>query len=67
MLLDLNGYFNFFVGGIDALGTVVAEVELADGTTGVGISIGGEPACFIIEVRDLFILEVFSIKQFLSV
>lgn len=39
-----------FPGGIDALGTVVAEVELADGTTGVGVSIGGEPACFIIEV-----------------
>lgn len=31
----------------------MAEVELADGTTGVGISIGGEPACFIIEVGIL--------------
>jgi L-rhamnonate dehydratase len=35
--------------GIDALGTVVAEVELHSGVVGVGISIGGEPACFIIE------------------
>ena len=35
--------------GIDAIGTVVCEVELTNGMTGVGISIGGEPACFIIE------------------
>jgi len=35
--------------GIDALGTVVAEVELTNGVKGVGISIGGEPACYIIE------------------
>eukprot|EP01112_Ceratiomyxa_fruticulosa_P018406 TRINITY_DN5870_c1_g1_i1.p1 TRINITY_DN5870_c1_g1~~TRINITY_DN5870_c1_g1_i1.p1 ORF type:complete len:248 (-),score=55.98 TRINITY_DN5870_c1_g1_i1:74-817(-) len=35
--------------GIDALGTVIAEVELTDGTVGIGPSIGGEPACYIIE------------------
>ena len=35
--------------GINALGTVVVEVELDDGTVGIGCSIGGEPACFIIE------------------
>jgi len=35
--------------GINALGTVVVEVELNNGMVGVGISIGGEPACFIIE------------------
>jgi len=35
--------------GINALGTVVVEVELDDGTVGVGCSIGGEPACYIIE------------------
>ncbi|MBA2647065.1 MAG: L-rhamnonate dehydratase [Pyrinomonadaceae bacterium] len=35
--------------GINALGTVVVEVELEDGTTGVGASVGGEPACYIIE------------------
>jgi L-rhamnonate dehydratase len=35
--------------GIDALGTVVAEVELLSGVVGVGISIGGAPACYIIE------------------
>ncbi|HEU4388450.1 MAG TPA: L-rhamnonate dehydratase [Blastocatellia bacterium] len=35
--------------GINALGTVVVEVELDDGTVGIGCSIGGEPACYIIE------------------
>lgn len=35
--------------GINALGSVVVEVEADDGTVGVGVSIGGEPACFIIE------------------
>ncbi|MEJ7619167.1 MAG: hypothetical protein WKF30_19820 [Pyrinomonadaceae bacterium] len=33
--------------GINALGTVVVEAELDDGTVGVGASIGGEPACYI--------------------
>jgi hypothetical protein len=46
---DAHIFCTLTAGGIDALGTVIAEVELADGTTGVGISIGGEPACFIIE------------------
>ncbi len=35
--------------GIHALGTVVVEVELDDGIIGIGCSIGGEPACYIIE------------------
>lgn len=35
--------------GINALGTVVTEVELEDGTVGIGASVGGEPACYIIE------------------
>jgi L-rhamnonate dehydratase len=35
--------------GINALGTVVVEAELEDGTVGFGTSVGGEPACFIIE------------------
>jgi L-rhamnonate dehydratase len=35
--------------GIQALGTAVCEVELHDGTVGVGITTGGDPACFIIE------------------
>ena len=35
--------------GINALGTVIVEVELDDGTIGIGCSVGGEPACFIIE------------------
>ncbi len=37
--------------GIGALGSVIVEVELDDDkkTTGVGISIGGDSACFIVE------------------
>ena len=35
--------------GINALGTVVVEAELADGTVGLGVSVGGEPACYIVE------------------
>ena len=35
--------------GINALGSVIVEVEAEDGTTGVGVSIGGEPACYIVE------------------
>src|SRR5438067_1788333 len=35
--------------GIDALGSVIVEVELDDGTVGVGVSTGGEPACYIVE------------------
>jgi L-rhamnonate dehydratase len=35
--------------GINALGSVIVEVEADDGTTGVGVSTGGDPACYIIE------------------
>ena len=35
--------------GINALGSFVVEIESEDGTTGVGISIGGEPGCYIVE------------------
>lgn len=35
--------------GIDALGTVLVQVELSNGIIGLGTSIGGEPACYIIE------------------
>src|SRR5581483_12174514 len=35
--------------GINALGTVVCEVELDNGIVGIGTSIGGDPACYIIE------------------
>ena len=31
------------------MGSFVVEIESEDGTTGVGISIGGEPGCFIVE------------------
>ncbi len=35
--------------GIDAMGSVVVEVELSNGIVGVGISIGGDAACYIVE------------------
>ena len=35
--------------GINALGSVIVEVELDNGMLGVGISTGGEPACYIVE------------------
>jgi L-rhamnonate dehydratase len=35
--------------GIDAMGSVIVEVELSNGMIGVGISIGGDAACFIVE------------------
>lgn len=35
--------------GIDAMGTIVVEVELTNGMVGVGISIGGAAACFMVE------------------
>jgi L-rhamnonate dehydratase len=34
---------------INAIGTMVVEVELNNGLTGVGVSIGGEPGCYIVE------------------
>lgn len=35
--------------GLDALGTVVVEVEAEDGTVGVGTSTGGPPAAWLVE------------------
>jgi len=35
--------------GINAIGSMVVEVEADDGTTGVGITIGGPPGCYIVE------------------
>ncbi|GFO05302.1 L-rhamnonate dehydratase [Plakobranchus ocellatus] len=35
--------------GINALGTLAVEVEAEDGTVGVGVTIGGEPGCYIVE------------------
>ena len=35
--------------GIDAMGSIVVEVELSNGMVGVGISIGGDAACYIVE------------------
>lgn len=35
--------------GIGVLGSIVVEVELTNGIKGVGISIGGDAACYIVE------------------
>lgn len=35
--------------GINALGSMVVEVEADDGTCGVGVTIGGVPGCYIVE------------------
>jgi L-alanine-DL-glutamate epimerase-like enolase superfamily enzyme len=35
--------------GADAIGSVLVEVETEDGLVGLATSIGGEPACYIIE------------------
>lgn len=35
--------------GINAIGSMVVEIEADDGTCGVGITIGGEPGCYIVE------------------
>lgn len=35
--------------GIDAMGSIIVEVELTNGIVGVGISIGGEAGCYIVE------------------
>ncbi len=31
------------------MGSVIVELELEDGTVGIGTSIGGDPACYLIE------------------
>ncbi len=35
--------------GLNVLGTVIVEVEAANGVVGIGVSTGGVPACWIIE------------------
>eukprot|EP00438_Fugacium_kawagutii_P011974 Skav236733 [mRNA] locus=scaffold3352:131646:136362:+ [translate_table: standard] len=35
--------------GINAMGSMVVEVEAEDGTCGVGVTIGGEAGCYIVE------------------
>ncbi|MBQ0895651.1 L-rhamnonate dehydratase [Micromonospora sp. U56] len=35
--------------GIDVLGTLVVEIEAADGTTGFAVTVGGDPGAWIIE------------------
>lgn len=35
--------------GINAIGTMLVEIELQNGIKGYGVTIGGEPGCFITE------------------
>lgn len=35
--------------GINVLGTLVVEIEAADGTVGFAVTTGGEPACYLVE------------------
>ena len=35
--------------GINVLGSIVVEIEYADGTVGVSTGFGGQPACYFIE------------------
>eukprot|EP00929_Paragymnodinium_shiwhaense_P037532 TRINITY_DN19989_c0_g1_i1.p1 TRINITY_DN19989_c0_g1~~TRINITY_DN19989_c0_g1_i1.p1 ORF type:complete len:474 (+),score=82.22 TRINITY_DN19989_c0_g1_i1:62-1483(+) len=35
--------------GINAMGSMIVEVEADDGTCGVGVTIGGAPGCYIVE------------------
>jgi len=35
--------------GINVLGTMIVEVEADDGTVGVGVTIAGDPGCYIVE------------------
>jgi L-rhamnonate dehydratase len=49
----MSGY-EFYKGtrkswGINALGSLIVEIEAENGVTGVGVSIGGNPGCFIVE------------------
>ncbi len=43
--------------GINALGTLVVEIEAEDGTVGFAVTTGGEPACFIVETHLARFLE----------
>merc|ERR1711981_200009 len=35
--------------GIGAIGTLIVEIELINGIIGFGVSIGGQPGCYIVE------------------
>jgi L-rhamnonate dehydratase len=43
--------------GINALGTLVVEIEAMDGTVGFAVTTGGEPACYIVETHLARFLE----------
>src|SRR5262249_12583330 len=43
--------------GINVLGTLVVEIEAADGTVGFAVTTGGEPAAFILEKQLARFLE----------
>ena len=39
--------------GINALGGLVVEIEADDGTTGVGVTIGGEAGCCVFDCVEI--------------
>ena len=39
--------------GINALGGLVVEIEADDGTTGVGVTIGGEAGCCVVDCVEI--------------
>jgi L-rhamnonate dehydratase len=43
--------------GINVLGTLVVEIEAADGTVGFAVTTGGEPACYLVEKHFARFLE----------
>src|ERR1700694_4694132 len=43
--------------GIDVLGSVIVEIECSNGVSGCGISVGGEPACYLVEYHFSRFLE----------
>lgn len=45
----LNKTFYCNTWGINCLGTCICIIESVNGLKGVGLTTGGEPACFIIE------------------
>lgn len=48
--------------GINALGSLIVEVEAEDGTTGVGVTIGGEPG-----MRKLSIVIIIFVTFFTTI
>ncbi|PTU30516.1 L-rhamnonate dehydratase [Stenotrophobium rhamnosiphilum] len=50
--------------GINVLGTLVVEIEAADGTVGFAVTTGGEPAAYIVEKHLARFLEGASVTDY---